>query len=227
MARGGAAAGAGPAHCGRPRSLDSPRPLLGTAGEVYFRRARTISAPLAPTTLRFHAAAPVYPYRLDGPTCPAVVAAVTDSRGLLTGVHLTYLRPDGSGKADLQPNRKMVGVIAGAHVRLIAGRQLVIGEGLESTLSAWEAAARELGHAEGLGASAGLSAGGVAAFRWPAGTAALVIAPDRDPGGAGETGCRTLARRATAHGLRVNFLPPPGGFSDWNDAAQARRAGAR
>jgi hypothetical protein len=156
-----------------------------------------------------------------------MVAAVRTGGGRFIGAHVTYLRRDGSGKADVTPPRKMVGIVAGGHIPLIAGSRLVVAEGIESTLSAWDAATTlaETGH--GLGAVAGLSAGGVAGLEWPPGTAALVIAPDRDASGVGEHAAQALARRAHAAGLGVAFLRPPEGFGDWNalailDAARLR-----
>ena len=138
---------------------------------------------------------------------------------------MTYLRRDGSGKADVTPSRKMVGTVGGGHVPLIPGGRLVVAEGIESALSAWEVAVNIEGvPPDTLGAVAALSAGGVKALAWPAGTSALLIAPDRDASGAGERDAEALAYRAYAAGLSVAFLRPPEGCSDWNDPA-AREAG--
>jgi hypothetical protein len=104
---------------------------------------------------------------------------------------------------------------------LIAGPVLVVAEGIESALSAWEAA-RAAGREAGCVAA--LSAGGVAVLDWPDGVTGLIVAPDRDASGAGLRAARTLAARAHDAGLRVAFLTPPEGYCDWNDAA---REGAR
>ena len=58
----------------------------------------------------------------------------------------------------------MAGGVGGGHVRLIAGARLVIGEGIECALSAWEGL-----DDPAAGCIAALSAGGVAALRWPVG----------------------------------------------------------
>lgn len=194
-------------------------PLFGTAAETYLRQARGVEAPLEAAELGFLASAPLYPYQPHLAHRPALIAAVRDTRGEVRGCHLTYLRPDGLGKATLPAARKMVGTIGGGHVRLIPGRRLVVAEGLESTLSGWEVASRSQGGGD-LGASAALSAGGVERFEWPTGTDSLVIAPDRDQSGAGERAARALARRASAVGLSVSFLVPPDGCCDWNDVSR-------
>jgi cytochrome c biogenesis protein CcdA len=155
-----------------------------------------------------------------------MIAAVMNSGGRFTGAHLTFLRGDGCGKADVTPSRKMVGAVGGGHVPLIQGARLVVAEGIESALSAWETAVKIEGiPSHTLGAVAALSAGGVSALAWPPGASSLLIAPDRDASGAGELAASTLASRAYAAGLRVAFLRPPAGLSDWN--AWAIRAAGR
>ncbi len=194
--------------------------LTGTAAETYLRTARRIAAPLARAALAFLPNAPVYPYRPDHHRHPAMAARVCDGLGRFLGCHLTYLRPDGLGKASLTPARKMAGPVGGGHVRLIPGNRLVVAEGVESALSAWEAAgACEQVSGKALGAVAALSAGGVSSLDWPAETTGLIIAPDRDASGTGERAAKALARRASDHGLSVAFLYPPAGCGDWNDAA--------
>lgn len=195
--------------------------IEGTAAEAYLRRKRRITADLSEANLRFTPTAPFYPYKPDARTFPALVAAVTNANGRFIGAHTTYLHPDGSDKANVTPNRKMAGLAGAGHVLLRSGARLVVGEGIESTLSGWDAALTALGSSDGLGAAAGLSAGGVSAFEWPPGTTGLIIAYDVDPKGAGQRGGHKLAARAHAHGLRVHLLPPPEGFNDWNTHAQA------
>jgi phage/plasmid primase-like uncharacterized protein len=197
-------------------------PLAGSVAETYLRDARGVIAALDGAMLGFLPDAPVHPYRgAGGEGCPALVAAVIDAGGDLIGAHLTYLAADGLGKANIvSPARKMVGTVGGGFVRLAASSRLVVAEGLESALSAWDALG---GAPSGLGCIAALSAGGVAGLRWPAGVDELIIAPDRDPNGAGDRAAQALARRAWAAGLAVNFLPPPEGFGDWNEAAQGER----
>lgn len=82
---------------------------------------------------------------------PALVGLVASAEGPTGGVHLTYLSADCRGRADLAPSKKMFGPqrsaagLAGG-VWLIGsparcgpgGGELVVGEGLESSLSAWQ-----------------------------------------------------------------------------------------
>lgn len=198
----------------------SGTPLAGTVAETYLRTTRAVSAPLEAAALRFLVAAPLTPHRPDNLRAPALMAAVVNVHHQLTGVHVTYLRPDGSGKADILVKRKMVGVVRGGYIPLAPGAHLVVAEGVESAFSAWEALD---GAAAGLGCIAAISAGGMSGLVWPDATEALTIAPDRDLHSTGEIAATTLARRAWAAGLTVGLLPPPVGFSDWNDAARAGR----
>jgi hypothetical protein len=51
-------------------------------------------------------------------------------------VHRTYLLPDGSGKAAIDPDKMMLGAVAGGAVRLTDGPGgLVVAEGIETALS--------------------------------------------------------------------------------------------
>jgi len=193
-------------------------PIDGSPVETYLRRARAIAAPLGGASIGWLANAPVHPYATGDRICrPAMVAAVVNANRQLIGAHLTYLAPGGTGKADdLATPRKMVGVVGGGFVPLAAGSRLVVAEGIESALSAWEAVG---GSREDIGCVAGLSAGGLAGLTWPTATRELIIAPDRDTNGAGESAAHALALRAWRTGLTVGFLRPPQAFADWNAAA--------
>lgn len=139
---------------GRARALwRSARPAGGTVVETYLREARAIDVARLggmPRTLRF---LPDAPYWTSGAedrpvklwTGPAMVAAVQAPDRRVTGVHITWLAPDGSGKADLRDPetgaalkvKKMRGVTWGGAVRFAPpSRVLALGEGIESTLSA-------------------------------------------------------------------------------------------
>jgi hypothetical protein len=102
------------------------QPITGTIAETYLR-GRGITCEL-PETLRFHRAC------WHGPTAkrwPAMVGAVQGAN--LPAVHRTYLRPDGSGKADIEPPKAMLGGTQGGAVRLADGLgPLVVAEGIET-----------------------------------------------------------------------------------------------
>ncbi len=74
-------------------------PLSGTLADSYLRQRGILRASSHPA-LRFH---PSCYYRdlVSGrmSSYPALIAAVTDQSGAITGVHRTWLDPDGDGKA--------------------------------------------------------------------------------------------------------------------------------
>jgi len=187
------------------------QPIAGTVAEAYLR-GRGITCPLPPT-LRFH------PACWHGPTArrwPALVALVEGGDGF--AVHRTYLRADGAGKAGLEGGDKlMLGATAGGAVRLSDGPgRLVVGEGIESTLSL------ACGLLDGpVTLWAGLSASGLRGLHLPPQPGRLTIAPDGDKPGR-EAG-HALAERAHALGWQVSILDPGTG-ADFNDILQERRA---
>lgn len=179
------------------------KPITGTLAETYLR-GRGITCSL-PDSLRFH------PETWHGPTAkryPALVALVEGAG--MAAVHRTYLRPDGSGKADVEPAKAMLGATAGGAVRLTGGLgPLVVAEGIETALSL----------ASGLLARpatiwAALSTSGIRGLHLPPQPGRLTIATDGDKPGR-EAG-HTLAERAHALGWAVSLLPAPDG-RDWND----------
>lgn len=177
-------------------------PISGTPAETYLR-GRGITCDL-PDTLRFlpdcwH------------PSCkrlPAMVALVEGSADF--GLHRTYLRPDGSGKAGADPAKAMLGTTAGGAVRLCGSTgRLVVAEGIETALSL--ASRLPSGPAT---VWAALSTSGMRTLRLPEEPGRLTVAPDGDP--AGREAARVLAEQAKAAGWRVGLLPAPDG-KDWND----------
>ena len=185
------------------RLWDEAKPIAGTAAEAYLR-GRGITCALPPT-LRFHGAC------WHGATAkryPALVAAVQGSG--LPAVHRTYLRPDGSGKADIEPAKAMLGAIAGGAVRLSEGPgPLVVGEGIESTLSLL------CGLLDGPATVwAALSTSGLRGLRLPPQPGRLTIATDGDA--PGRAAGHALADRAHALGWQVSILDPGDG-ADFND----------
>ena len=178
-------------------------PIDGTLAETYLR-GRGITCAL-PKSLRFH------PQCWHGATAkryPAMVAAVQGNR--LAAVHRTYLQADGSGKADIEPAKMMLGATAGAAVRLTEAQvALVVSEGVETALSL----------SSGLLSApaavwAALSASGMRGLSLPPQAGQLTIASDGDA--AGREAASALAARADALGWQVTLLPAPEGL-DWND----------
>lgn len=188
------------------------QPIAGTVAETYLR-GRGITCDLPPA-LRFH------PETWHGPTAkrfPALVALVEGGEGF--AVHRTYLRANGSGKADIDPPKAMLGAVSGGAVRLTDGPgRLVVAEGIETALSL----------ASGLlqrpaTVWAALSTSGIRGLRLPAHPGRLTIATDGDK--AGRDAAHALAERAHAFGWQVAFLDPGDG-RDWNDILTGKAVAA-
>ncbi len=100
---------------GRGFTGEMPSPLCAGADPAKLARAGVGLA--IPTSIRFHPrlwyAAGVY--------LPAMVAAIEDLHGAIVGVHRTFLKPDGTGKAEVEPNKKALGRERGCAVHLTAG----------------------------------------------------------------------------------------------------------
>lgn len=179
-------------------------PIWGTPAEAYLR-GRGLDLDPAQRALRFH------PDAWHGPTAhrfPALVALLEGCA--LPAVHRTWLKPDGSGKADLEPNRAMLGTVQGGAVRLLEGKgPLVVAEGIETALSL---ACGFLPAPMCLWAA--LSTSGLRGLRLPSTPGPLTIATDGDE--AGRSAGHALAARAHALGWRVQLFPAPEG-RDWND----------
>jgi len=127
-----------PAPTGSPeaarRLFAASRPLKGALAEAYLRQ-RGILPPADHTALRFH---PHCYYRAASgrQVWPALIAAVTDLDGKITGAHRTWLDPSGRSKASLDQPRRAMGCLAGNGVRFgIARDVLTAAEGIETTLA--------------------------------------------------------------------------------------------
>lgn len=176
-------------------------PAPGTVVEVYLR-SRGIGCKVPPV-IRFHPAAPLdYQGKIRA---PAMVAIVQDKTGAACGLHVTAVKPDGSGKAG--PNaRRMFGPVKGGAVRLApyAG-QLAVAEGIETALS--------FSALTGAATWACMSTAGLTAFEIPADVDQLTIAADGDD--AGLKAAADLGDRARRQ-CDVIKSPAPAG-TDWND----------
>lgn len=198
--------------------------------------------------IRFHAALPLWATRcIDSrtaaPVCigryPAMLAAITDTRGALQGLHKTYLQPiSGSPNhwqkltafhpdtGDPLPAKKMQsryhGAIKGAAVHIGTpdehGRLLVC-EGIETALAAATMFC--------LPVAAALSANGMAAFHWPKDCTNLYIAADNDHSQTGIKAAQRLAERAIQAGLSVHIWQPDTPNTDALDELNKRNQNER
>jgi hypothetical protein len=189
------------------RLFHAGQPIKGTLAETYLR-ARGITYLDDLPALRFH---PRCYYRAEEnapvETWPAMLAAVTDLDGTITGVHRTWLARDGSGKAPIATPRRAMGQLLGNGVRFGRGTDvLVVGEGLETVLSVRSVT-------PGLPTIAALSAGHLAALALPPNLRRLYVVQDRDR--AGTRAARTLVERADHAGVESILLNPS--TNDFND----------
>jgi hypothetical protein len=189
------------------------QPIEGTVVEAYLQR-RGIVHVYHGGSLRFH---PHCYYRPDEhlptETWPAMIACVTDLNGRITGVHRTWLDPDGFdrirlGKAPIDTPRRAMGDLLGNAVRLGVSDHdaLIAGEGIETMLSLRCIAPT-------LSMAAALSANHLSAMALPSGLRRLYIARDADA--AGDAVQVTLAQRAGAAGIEAIVLSPR--LGDFNE----------
>lgn len=211
------------------RSRRKPKPSSGSTGAArrLFAMGRSIQETLAESylrnrgitglegasALRFH---PRCYYRPDEnvPTevWPAMLAAVTDLGGKLTGLHRTWLDPadfskEALGKAPIKTPRRAMGDLLGNAVRFgEAGPVMAAGEGIETVLSL-----RSI--LPSMPMMAALSAAHLAAIHFPGSLRRLYIARDADP--AGDSAVAALTKRAKLADIEVIVLSPV--LGDFNE----------
>jgi hypothetical protein len=188
-------------------------PIERTIVETYLHH-RGISHVHHGGSLRFH---PRCYYRPDEnlptETWPAMIASVTDLDGRITGIHRTWLDPDGFdrirlGKAPIDTPRRAMGDLLGNAVRFGAADDdvLVAGEGIETILSLRCVLPT-------LPMAAALSANHLAAMALSSSLRRLYIARDADAAGA--TVQAVLRQRAEAAGIEAIPLSPR--LGDFNE----------
>lgn len=191
------------------------------ASEIIGRylRSRGITLPV-PECLRFEPhCRHRYDPRYEREYYPALVAPVVNVTGQLIAVHKTFLRPDGSGKADLPKKlqREFIGPVLGGAVRLAepeAGRELVIGEGIENALAAMELI--------DLPGWAALSADGIKQLDLSGEIPAVMVAADHDMNGVGGEAALFAHRRWSRDGRQVRIAMPDNPGTDFNDILLSR-----
>ena len=208
-----------PAPAGSPeaarRLFAMSQPIMGTVVEKYLRQ-RGITALHETGSLRFHPRCYHQPDEYS-PTeiWPAMIAAVTDLDGKITGVHRTWLDPSGRDKAPIETPRRAMGDLLGNAVRFgVAGEVMAAGEGIETMLSLRCVLPT-------MPMVAALSAAHLAAILFPDTLRRLYIARDDDP--AGDGAMATLLDRAQEAGIEAITLSPR--LGDFNE--DLRTLGAR
>lgn len=187
------------------------QPIAGSLAERYLA-GRGVLLSAHERALRFH---PGCYYRDlvtgETQTLPALIAAVTDLNGQITGLQRTWLDPSGQGKAQLADPRRSLGDLLGNGIWL--GHQpgapvpvMAAGEGFETMASL-----RTVMPA--LPVAAATSANHVAGLTFPPGCRRLYIAADADA--AGRHGIERLSQRAGELGILALVLRPQ--LGDFND----------
>lgn len=188
------------------RLFAASSPLTGTHAERYLH-ARGVIPLLKYDALRFHPRCFVRDTIGNRTTYPALIAAITDLDGQVTGVHRTWLSHKDPCKAPLPEPRRSMGSMIGNGVRFGAVRDVLIaGEGIETILSLrsvlpW------------IPAVAALSATHLGLLQLPPDLVRLYIARDNDK--AGTMAWQTLASKAMRQGITTSPLIPE--LKDWND----------
>jgi hypothetical protein len=183
------------------------RPIVSTLAETYLNQ-RGIAYLDDVASLRFH---PRCYHRPDAssPTevWPAMIAAVTDLAGQVTGAHRTWLDPSSCDKAPIDTPRRAMGQLLGHAVRFgVAQDVMAAGEGIETMLSLRCVMPN-------LPMAAALSAAHLVALRLPERLRRLYIARDNDP--AGEHAAAVLANRARQGAIEAIVLSPQ--LGDFNE----------
>ena len=171
---------------------------------------------------------PILKFQEQGPhqlgvRLPAMLAPVVDIDGEQIGAHMTYLRRDGAGKADLprEYQRESRGVIHGGAIRLMPfdpKAELIISEGLETGLAAAQIFA--------LPCWSAVYAGGLRSLALPPDVRRIMIAADNDVSGAGQRNALAAYDRWIAEGRSVRIKCPPDAGDDFNDVLIKRRGDA-
>lgn len=185
-----------------------PGDAPGSLVPVYLRARGLSWHPNAP--IRFHPQAWRNPK--NGPPGPAMIALMTDpATGAPCGAHVTYLAPDGAGKAAGDRVKIMLG-LAGA-IRLVPDTEVTMGLGLAEGVETALAAMQRAGWRPVWAAT---SAGAIERFPVLPGIECLTVFADTDSGGTGMDAARACCRRWAATGCEAHILAPPVG--DWDDA---------
>lgn len=189
------------------------KPVLGTLAATYLQ-GRDIMR-LGPA-LRYH---PRVFLRHDTDDAdppqrvPALVAKITDNRGQVTGCARFYLDPSTGGLAEIESPKRILGQLHGHAIRFWSGKarsDLIVGEGLENTLSVGTALPE-------FDLASCLTATHLGLFIPPPGIKRIWIARDNDE--AGRNASMRLRNKLESLGIACGDLVPS--MDDLNDDLRA------
>ncbi|WP_297322890.1 toprim domain-containing protein [uncultured Bartonella sp.] len=179
--------------------------LPGSLAETYLKSRGIVVAGGTPA-LRFHPRC--FLHSSDGKQqLPAMIAAFTNGKGVLTGVHRTYLDAEGARKATIEHPRKALGRLLSSSVRFGPKSSVQLaGEGIETVLSLHALLPSLTLHAAG-------SSAHLPSIPFDRHLRRLYIAYDNDE--AGESASGRLLERAVKSGIETILLMPQ--LGDFND----------
>lgn len=181
-------------------------PAPGTVVESYLR-GRGINLPI-PASIRF-AGTQTHPH--DRKLYPVMIAAVCNANRQIVGCHRTYLRVDGSAKADVPDARLSLGSLSEGCVHLAeAWDVMAVCEGIETGLAYMQLT--------GIPTWACLSTAGLQNAQLPDGVVHVAIAADVDQNNAGMIAAKKLEKRLINNGIISRIVVPEldvaGDFND-------------
>jgi hypothetical protein len=189
------------------------KPVLGTLAATYLH-GRGITR-LGPA-LRYHPRVFLRQGEDDADPprrAPALLAKITDNRGQVTGCARTYLDPSTGGLAEIESPKRILGQLHGHATRFWSGSprtELIVGEGLENTLSVGTALPE-------FDLASCLTATHLGLFIPPPGIQRIWIARDNDK--AGRIASKRLRNQLESLGIACGDLVPTMG--DFNDDLRA------
>jgi len=131
-------------------------------------------------------------------------------RGLV-GIHCTYLKDDGTGKAEVERAKAMFGPVGGGAVRFgmpQPGQWFATAEGIETALTVAVSCRMPVW--------AALSATGIEKLILPPDATHVVIAGDNDANGTGQEAAHKAAKRFLREGRSAKIALPPIPDTDFN-----------
>jgi hypothetical protein len=140
---------------------------------------------------------------------PAILAKIMDNQGNITGCARTYLDPITGRIADLSSPKRILGQLHGNAIGFWSGSnldELIVGEGLENTLSVGTVLPE-------FSLASCLTATHLGLFIPPSGIKRIWIARDNDV--AGERAAQTLASKLASSGIECECLVPK--LGDFNE----------
>lgn len=188
-------------------------PIAGTLAGRYLSEIRDLPGPY-PSALRFH---PRLLTAQSGTAWPALLGAVTQADGRLTGFLRYYLEPGSARKAPLRLTKLMTGRCAGGAVWFDPPGEIVaVGEGIETGLSLRQA----LDGSVPVGAAG--SVDNIGALLLPSRTRIVLLCEDGNPPGSfAAAATERSVQRLRSRGLEVVRARPPAG-TDFDDLRRGR-----